>query len=105
MIGRTEIGRPWVLRLLDRHVLVAGVSDAGKSSVMWAVLRALAPWIRAGMVQVFGIDPKGGMELGRAEDLFQQLVCTNGADAVALLEHVATLTRQRAETLRRQRIR
>ena len=102
VIGRTETGRPWVLRLADRHVLVAGVSDAGKSSVMWAVLRVLAPWIRSGLVQVFGIDPKGGMELGRAEGLFHQLVCTNGADAVALLEHVATLTRHRAETLRRQ---
>ncbi|MGH4010589.1 MAG: FtsK/SpoIIIE domain-containing protein [Pseudonocardiaceae bacterium] len=105
VIGRTETGRPWVLRLLDRHVLVAGVSDAGKSSVMWAVLRALAPWIRAGMVQVFGIDPKGGMELGRAPDLFARLVFTNGADAVALLEHVATLTRQRAAALRQQRTR
>jgi S-DNA-T family DNA segregation ATPase FtsK/SpoIIIE len=105
VIGRTETGRPWVLRLLDRHVLVAGVSDAGKSSVMWAVLRALAPWIRSGLVQVVGIDPKGGMELGRAEDLFTRLVCTNGAEAVALLEHVAILTRQRAETLRRQRSR
>jgi DNA segregation ATPase FtsK/SpoIIIE, S-DNA-T family len=105
VIGRTETGRPWMLRLTDRHVLVAGVSDAGKSSVMWAVLRALAPWIRSGMVQVFGIDPKGGMELGRAPDLFQRLVCTNGAEAIALLEHVATLTRHRAETLRRQRVR
>ncbi len=102
VIGRTETGRPWLLRLADRHVLVAGVSDAGKSSVMWAVLRALAPWIRCGLVQVFGIDPKGGMELGRAEGLFQKLVCTNGAEAVALLEHVATLTRHRAEALRRQ---
>jgi DNA segregation ATPase FtsK/SpoIIIE, S-DNA-T family len=102
VIGRTETGRPWALRLLDRHILLAGVSDAGKSSVMWAVLRALAPWIRSGLVQVFGIDPKGGMELGRAEGLFTRLVCTNGAEAVALLEHVATLTRQRAEALRRQ---
>ncbi|MGH4006943.1 MAG: FtsK/SpoIIIE domain-containing protein [Pseudonocardiaceae bacterium] len=101
-IGRTETGRPWVLRLADRHVLVAGVSDAGKSSVMWAVLRALAPWIRCGLVQVFGIDPKGGMELGRAEGLFQKLVCSNGAEAVELLEHVATLTRQRAAALRAQ---
>jgi S-DNA-T family DNA segregation ATPase FtsK/SpoIIIE len=42
------------------------------------------------------------MELGRAEALFQKLVCTNGADAVTLLEHVATLTRQRAEALRQQ---
>ena len=105
VIGRTETGRPWVLRLADRHVLVAGVSDAGKSSVMWSVLRALAPWIRSGMVQVFGIDPKGGMELGRAENLFHKLVCTNGTEAIALLEHVATLTRQRAEALRRQRSR
>ncbi|MGH4025408.1 MAG: FtsK/SpoIIIE domain-containing protein, partial [Pseudonocardiaceae bacterium] len=105
LIGHTENGRPWIVRLLDRHVLVAGVSDAGKSSVMWAVLRALAPWIRAGRVQVFGIDPKGGMELGRAPALFQRLVCTNGAEAVELVEHVATLTRQRAEILREQGIR
>ena len=102
VIGRTETGRPWVLRLLGRHILVAGVSDAGKSSVMWAVLRALAPWIRVGLVQVVGIDPKGGMELGRAEGLFQTLVCTNGIDAVELLEHVATVTRQRADALRQQ---
>ena len=101
-IGRTETGRPWVLRLADRHVLVAGVSDAGKSSVMWAVLRALAPWIRCGLVQVFGIDPKGGMELGRAPGLFHKLVCSNGAEAVELLEAVAILTRQRAEALRKQ---
>jgi DNA segregation ATPase FtsK/SpoIIIE, S-DNA-T family len=102
VIGRTETGRLWVLRLLGRHILVAGVSDAGKSSVMWSVLRALAPWIRCGLVQVFGIDPKGGMELGRAPGLFQKLVCTNGTEAVELLEHVATLTRQRAEALRQQ---
>jgi S-DNA-T family DNA segregation ATPase FtsK/SpoIIIE len=56
-------------------------------------------------VQVFGIDPKGGMELGRAPRLFHTLMCSNGAEAVALLEHVATLTRQRAETLREQDIR
>jgi DNA segregation ATPase FtsK/SpoIIIE, S-DNA-T family len=105
VIGRTETGRPWVLRLWGRHILVAGVSDAGKSSVMWAVLRALAPWIRAGLVQVLGIDPKGGMELGRAPGLFQKLVCTNGVEAVELLEHVATLTRHRAEALRKQGVR
>ena len=101
-IGRTETGQPWTLRLLDRHILVAGVSDAGKSSVMWAVLRALAPWIRSGLVQVYGIDPKSGMELGRVPGLFHKLVCSNGAQAVELLEQVATLTRQRAETLRTQ---
>ncbi len=32
-------------------------------------------------------------------------MCTNGAEAIALLEHVATLTRQRAEALRWQGVR
>lgn len=31
VIGRTETGRAWVLRLLARHVLVAGVTDATRS--------------------------------------------------------------------------
>jgi S-DNA-T family DNA segregation ATPase FtsK/SpoIIIE len=105
VVGRTESGRPWLLRLLDRHVLVTGVTDAGKSSVVWSVLRALAPGIRCGQVQAFGIDPKGGMELGRGEDLFHQLVYGNGSEAVALLEHVATLTRQRAEAFREHKTR
>ncbi|MBA2694787.1 MAG: cell division protein FtsK [Actinobacteria bacterium] len=104
-VGRTETGRPWLLRLLDRHILVTGVTDAGKSSVVWAVLRALAPWLRSGAVQVFGIDPKGGMELGRAEGLFHRLVYSNGEQAVELLEHVATLTRQRAAALREHKVR
>ncbi len=71
----------------------------------WAALRALAPWIRCGLVQVFGIDLKGGMELGRAPGMFQKLVCSNGTEAVELLEHVATLTRQRAGALREQHTR
>ncbi|MGH3722023.1 MAG: FtsK/SpoIIIE domain-containing protein [Pseudonocardiaceae bacterium] len=102
LIGRTETGRPWALRLLGRHILVAGVSDAGKSSVMWAVLRALAPWIRSGRVQVFGIDPKGRHGTRASTRTVQTLVCTNGVEAVELLEHVATLTRQRAEALCQQ---
>jgi DNA segregation ATPase FtsK/SpoIIIE, S-DNA-T family len=58
--------------------------------------------LRSGVVQVFGIDPKGGMELGRAPPLFQRLVCAPGEEAVELLEHVATLVRQRADQFRRQ---
>ncbi|MQA16479.1 MAG: hypothetical protein GEV09_20765 [Pseudonocardiaceae bacterium] len=104
-VGRTEQGRSWLLRLLDRHLLVTGCTDAGKSSVVWSLLRGLAPLIRSGGVQVFGIDPKGGMELGRASGLFHPLVYGNGEDAVGLLEHVATLTRQRAEALREQNVR
>ncbi len=101
-IGRSETGKPWRVRLLGTHLLVAGSTGAGKGSVVWSLLWALAPWIRSGMVQVFGIDPKGGMELGKAGAVFQRLVYSNGAEAVALLEHVATLVRQRAEAFRQQ---
>jgi S-DNA-T family DNA segregation ATPase FtsK/SpoIIIE len=100
VVGMVETGREFVLRLLGNHLLVVGSTGAGKSSVVWALLWALAPAIRSGRVQVFGVDPKGGMELGRAPGLFARLVYDNGADAVELLEHVATLTRQRAAHFR-----
>ncbi|GAA1870961.1 FtsK/SpoIIIE domain-containing protein [Pseudonocardia ailaonensis] len=100
VVGMVETGREFVLRLLGNHILVVGSTGAGKSSVMWSLLWALAPAIRDGNVQVFGVDPKGGMELGRAPHLFTRLVNDNGPDAVDLLEHVAALTRQRAAMLR-----
>jgi S-DNA-T family DNA segregation ATPase FtsK/SpoIIIE len=99
-VGRTEHGRPARIRLVGNQLLVVGSMGAGKASVCWALLWALAPAIKAGRVQVFGIDPKGGMELGRAPALFRRLVCDNGPDAIELLEHVATLTRQRAASMR-----
>ena len=102
VVGRLETGRDWRLRLLHRHVLVAGVTDAGKSSLVWSLLWALAPAMRIGAVQVFGIDPKGGMELGKAPGLFHELTYGNGEPSVELLEWVATLTRQRAQVLREQ---
>lgn len=97
IVGRTETGRDWRVGLLGSHVLATGATGAGKASFGWSLLWALAPSIRAGTVQVFGIDPKGGMELAKAPQLFQRLVRDNGEAAVALIEHVATLTRQRAE--------
>ncbi len=100
-VGRSETGRDWRVKLLGSHLLVAGATGAGKASVGWSLLWSLAPGIRAGTVQVFGIDPKGGMELGKAPRLFHRLVHDNGEQAVELIEHVATLTRQRAETLAR----
>jgi len=100
VVGMLETGHPWTVRLQGGHVLVVGSTGAGKSSAVWALLWHLAPAIRAGLVQVFGIDPKGGMELGRAPGVFTRLVYGNGPDAVELLEHIATLTRQRAERFR-----
>jgi DNA segregation ATPase FtsK/SpoIIIE, S-DNA-T family len=103
VIGRTETGKPWRLRLLGTHVLAVGVSGAGKGSVLWSVVRALAPAIRAGQVKLFGIDPKGGMELGHAPEVFERVVFDNGNHAVTLLEWLAQEVKRRAESYRGRR--
>jgi len=69
-VGRTEAGRAWLLRLLGTHLLVVGVTGAGKGSVIWSLLRGVASAIRDGLVQAWAVDPKGGMELGLGRPLF-----------------------------------
>src|SRR5262249_47271746 len=61
-------------RLLGTHWLIAGATGAGKGSVLWALIRALAGGIRRGLVQLWVIDPKGGMELAFGEKLFTHFV-------------------------------
>ncbi|GLZ38360.1 hypothetical cell division FtsK/SpoIIIE protein [Actinokineospora sp. NBRC 105648] len=100
VVGRTETGRPLRLRLLGTHVLVVGVSGAGKGSLLWSVIRAVAPAVKAGTVRLYGIDPKGGMELGQAPEVFARVVFDNGESAVALLEDLAVEVKRRASTYR-----
>ncbi len=71
-VGAKEDGTAWLLPLRGSHILVAGATGAGKGSVLWSIVRALAPAIRAGLVEVWAIDPKGGMELGFGEPLFHR---------------------------------
>ena len=101
VIGSTETGRPWALRLLGGQFLTVGVQGAGKASFLWSVLWALAPALRTGLVKVYGIDPKGGMELGQAPELFaEEPVYSNGPAAVELLERLAEEVRARAARFR-----
>ncbi|TWP51562.1 cell division protein FtsK [Lentzea tibetensis] len=100
VVGRTETGKPWRLRLLGSQVLVVGVPGAGKGSVLWSIVWQLAPAIRAGLVRLVGIDPKGGMELGQCPDAFDKVVYDNGADAVELLEEIAAEVKERASRYR-----
>lgn len=85
-VGMREDGTAWVIPLLARHVLVAGRSRSGKGSLIWSVLRYLAPAIRAGLVKVTGIDPKGGMELSIGRPLFTRYEADRAEAMVELLE-------------------
>ena len=98
-VGQTERGVPWLLRLLGTHVLVAGVTGAGKGSVLWSILRALCPEIRAGRVQVWALDPKGGVELGPGKRLFTRFAAGGHEDMLALLDDAVALMWERAGLL------
>ena len=99
-VGRREDGSPWFLQLLGTHLLVAGATGAGKGSVLWSLIRAVAPAIRDGSVRVWGIDPKGGMELNPGAGMFGRFAYAHPAEMVGLLEDAVALMRERAERLR-----
>ncbi|MBV9444677.1 MAG: cell division protein FtsK [Streptosporangiaceae bacterium] len=88
LAGRTEYGQDWHLPLTGSasHTLTAGASGAGKNSVMWCPLVAIAPAIRDGLVRVSGIDPKG-MELAYGRRIFARYAVT-GAEALDVLNEL-----------------
>lgn len=96
-LGLTARARPWRLPL-GPSTLVAGSSGSGKASLVWGLLRAIAPEIRAGSVEVHGIDLKGGMELGLGSGLLSRYA-TSPQTAVQLLEEAVQQMRSRAGEL------
>lgn len=102
-----EDGQVWRLQLVGSHVLVVGATGAGKGSVVWSLLHQLAPSIRAGLVQVWAVDPKGGMELAAGQPLFDRF-CHGDSDTPAgyettfadLLEDAVAVMRRRQDRLR-----
>ncbi len=97
VLGRTEDVGPFSIRL-GVHTLVAGATGAGKASAVHGLLIGLGPAIRAGVVQVHGIDLKGGMELGMARPCLTRCA-TTPAQAVVVLEEAATAMAARAGRL------
>jgi S-DNA-T family DNA segregation ATPase FtsK/SpoIIIE len=99
-VGITEAGDPWRLSVAGgAHTLLVGCTGSGKGSVAWSLLRGLAPAIRDGWVQVWGVDPKGGMELAPGARLFTRLAW-EPTEMVELLEAAAALMLARSDHLR-----
>lgn len=85
-MGRRSDGERWLLPV-GPHTLVAGSSGAGKGSVFWSFVFAIAPAVREGRVQLHGVDLKGGMEILMGEGLFTSQA-TSATEAVAVLEQL-----------------
>ncbi len=97
-VGVREDGRLWELRLLGTHVLVVGVTGAGKGSVVWSLLRGVAGGVASGLVEVWAVDGKAGMELSPGRALFTRFA-TTVEDGVDLLEQAAAVMTERAARL------
>lgn len=95
-LGRREDGATWWLPV-GPHTLVAGTSGAGKGSVFWSFVFGLAPLVRQGLVQLHGIDLKGGMEILMGAELFTSRA-TDAGEAVALLEDLTGEMRKRTRS-------
>ena len=98
-IGRAEDGTPWELPIRGTHVLVAGATGSGKGSVLWSAIRALGPYVAAGLVQLWVIDPKGGMEFAFGQDMFTRFA-TTAIETAELLDAAVALMADRTVRLR-----
>ncbi|NRQ36290.1 cell division protein FtsK [Nonomuraea sp. NN258] len=95
-IGKREDGSPWRLKILGTHVLVAGATGAGKGSIIWSVIRALLVPVRAGLVEIWALDPKR-MELSFGRMLFGDRYAATPEDCADLLERAVQVMQERAE--------
>jgi DNA segregation ATPase FtsK/SpoIIIE, S-DNA-T family len=72
-LGRRSDGSPWRLGLNGRHTLVVGRSGAGKGSIFWGIAGNLAPAAHAGLVRLWGVDLKGGVEVAIGARMFSHV--------------------------------
>jgi S-DNA-T family DNA segregation ATPase FtsK/SpoIIIE len=85
-VGLREDGAPWTVRLTGNHLLVAGVMGAGKSSVLWSLIRGIGPAVHKGTVELWGVDPKGGMEFQPGRPLFARFAAGDIGEMISLLQ-------------------
>ncbi|MEV0061253.1 FtsK/SpoIIIE domain-containing protein [Nocardia sp. NPDC050718] len=98
-VGVREDGRAWLLRVLYAHILLAGATGSGKGSVLWSVIQGIGPAIKAGFVDVWMADPKGGMEFGAGERMWVRFCCDTDS-ILAMLEEAVHVMDERTARLR-----
>ena len=96
-VGRREDGTLWLVKLHGTHLLIAGATGAGKGSIIWGLIRAMLPAMRAGLVQVLAADPKV-MELAYGRAIFDTYgrYAAQPEAIVALLEQAVADMQARA---------
>lgn len=104
-VGVTELGTPWRVRILYAHLLIAGATGSGKGSVLWSILDGLGPAVRAGLVDVWMADPKGGAEFGRGEGRLFVRFAVDSESILAMLKEAVEVMRERLVRMRHDGLR
>ena len=99
-VGIREDGSPWTVRLRGSHTLVAGATGSGKGSVLQSLIRGLGPAVRDGLVELWVLDPKGGMELAPGAALFARFAHDSAECMADVLEDAVAVMQARAARLR-----
>jgi S-DNA-T family DNA segregation ATPase FtsK/SpoIIIE len=94
-IGISEDGRPVRVLLLRRNVLIGGIAGSGKSGVLNVIIAILAA---CRDVRLWGVDLKGGMELGPWEPVFER-IATTPEEANELFRDAVTELNDRAASM------
>ncbi|MGY1948642.1 FtsK/SpoIIIE domain-containing protein [Nocardia asiatica] len=99
-VGVTEDFDTWRVRVLYGHILIAGATGSGKGSVLWSIIAALGPAIKAGLVDLYLADPKGGAEFGKGENRLFVRFTTDNATILEMLNEAVELMRERLARMR-----
>lgn len=98
-LGRRSDGSSWRLELSGRHTLVVGRSGAGKGSIFWGIAGNLAPAAHAGLVRLWGIDLKGGVEVAVGAGMFSA-VAMDEETALRVLKSLQRVIAERQAVMR-----
>ncbi len=97
-LGRRQDGSRWRLTLRGLQTLVVGCSGSGKGSVFWGIAGNLAPAVQARLVRLWGVDLKGGIEVGMGDGLFHR-VCTDEHQAVEAMRDLLAVIDRRQKAM------
>jgi S-DNA-T family DNA segregation ATPase FtsK/SpoIIIE len=68
--------RQWITLPTGQHAFICGVTGSGKSNLLAHLIVNLEPMVRAGACRLYGVDLKGGVELGLYGGLFERVAAT-----------------------------
>ncbi|MGW6366948.1 FtsK/SpoIIIE domain-containing protein, partial [Bacillus subtilis] len=86
-VGTRDTGEDFRIAIRGNHILLVGLTGAGKSGGLWAMMAGLAPAIRDGLVQIHMVDLKRGMEMSAGYDWYATWA-TNALDALDVLQSI-----------------